>query len=117
MKKPKDVKDYISKAPASIRKKLNKIRKTIKEIAIEAEESISYGMPFYAYKGRLVYFSFMKNHIGLYIPPPIIEDHKSDLTKYKTSKSAIQFPLDKELPLELIKKLIKARIKYNEDRD
>jgi len=56
----------------------------------------------------------MKSHIGLYLRPPIIEEHKHELAAYKTTKSAIHFPLDKKLPIALIKKLVKARMKKNE---
>lgn len=77
------------------------------------EEKISYGMPFYDYKGRLVYFAAQKYYVGLYIPPPIIENHSKDLRNYTTTKSAIHFPNDKPISVELIKKLLKARIEYN----
>lgn len=109
-----NVDDYISQAPRAVQSKLKELRKTIKEVAPEAEEKMSYGMPYYGYKGRLVYFAHAKKHIGLYIPPPIIENHKSELKQYVTSVSAIQFPLDKDLPFSLIKKLIIARMKHNE---
>jgi uncharacterized protein YdhG (YjbR/CyaY superfamily) len=68
-------------------------------------------MPYYHYRGRLVYFSAFKNHIGLYIPPPIIEEHKKELKKYGTSKSAVRFPMNGKLPVMLITKLIKARMR------
>jgi uncharacterized protein YdhG (YjbR/CyaY superfamily) len=71
-------------------------------------------MPYYHYKGRLVYFGLSKKHIGLYIPSPIIEEHKNELESYDTTKATICFPLDKKLPIMLIKKLIKARAKKND---
>lgn len=108
------VDDYISQKPEEIQNKLIQLRKLIKEIAPEAKEKISYGMPFYEYKGRLVYFALMKNHIGLYIPPPIIEQHKKELENYGTTVSAVHLPLDKDLPVALITQLIKARMKHNE---
>lgn len=108
------VDDYISQKPEEIQSKLIQLRKLIKEIAPEAKEKISYGMPFYEYKGRLVYFALMKNHIGLYIPPPIIEQHKKELENYGTTVSAVHLPLDKDLPVALITQLIKARMKHNE---
>jgi len=77
-------------------------------------ERISYGMPFYDYKGRLAYFGLAKAHIGLYIPPPVIEEHKKELADYETAKSTVRFPLDKKLPVTLIKKLVQARMKKNE---
>jgi uncharacterized protein YdhG (YjbR/CyaY superfamily) len=74
-------------------------------------------MPYYRYKGRLVYFGLSKKHIGLYISTPIVEEHKSELKGYETTKSTIRFPLDKRLPAMLIKKLIKARINKNNESD
>ncbi|MCL4338474.1 DUF1801 domain-containing protein [Patescibacteria group bacterium] len=114
MKAAKNVYDYIDSAPKEIQAKLKELRKIIKEVVPDAKESISYGMAFYAYKGRLVYFGLQKKHIGLYIPPPIIENHKYDLRDYKTTKSAIHLSLSQKLPVALIKKLIKARVKHNE---
>lgn len=113
----KTVDEYIAAAPKNLQEKLKQLRLVIKEIAPKALETISYSMPFYSYKGRLVYFACAKHHIGLYIPPPIIGDHAQQLKEYVTSKSAIQFPLDQDLPVELIKKLLKARIMYNEKNE
>lgn len=108
------VDDYISFAPKEVQSKLYAIRAAIKEVAPKALEKISYGMPYYGYKGRLVYFAHAKKHIGLYIPPPIIENHADELEGYVTAKSTVQFPLDQELPLNLIKKLVKARVMWND---
>ena len=116
MKKAKDVDEYIAKAPKEVRGKLKELRAIIKSAAPKAEERISYGMPYYGYKGRLVYFAFAKKHIGLYVPPPIIEEHKKELKNYETAKATVRFPLNKKLPLSLIKKLVKARVKKNEAR-
>ena len=116
MKKAKDVDKYIAKAPKEVQGKLKELRAIIKSVAPKAEERISYGMPYYGYKGRLVYFAFAKKHIGLYVPPPIIEEHKKELKNYETAKATVRFPLNKKLPLSLIKKLVKARAKKNEAR-
>ena len=110
----KDVDSYIASVPKEVQGKLKEIRKAIREVAPTAKESISYGMPYYDYKGRLAWFAVMKTHIGLYLRPPVIEEHKLELASYKTTKSAIHFPLDKKLPIPLIKKLLKARVKKNE---
>ncbi len=114
MKSAKSVDEYITTSPAHVQNKLKKLRKLIKTIAPDAQEKISYGMPYYGYKGRLVYFAYMKNHIGLYIPPPVIEDHKNELKTYVTAVSTVRFPLDKDLPLGLIRKLVKARMQINQ---
>ncbi len=114
MKKAKDVDEYIAKAPKEVRGKLKELRAIIKSAAPKAEERISYGMPYYAYKGRLAYFQLWKKHIGLYVPTPVIEEHESELKDYEAAKATVRFPLDKKLPVALIKKLVKARVKKNE---
>ena len=116
MKKAKDVNEYIAKAPREVRGKLKEIRGIIKAAAPKAEERISYGMPYYAYKGRVAYFQEWKEHIGLYVPPPIIEEHKSELKNYVIAKATVRFPLDKKLPAGLIKKLVRARVRKNEEK-
>jgi uncharacterized protein YdhG (YjbR/CyaY superfamily) len=110
------VDEYINSAPDALQDRLQELRKAIKDVAPDAEEKLSYGMPYYDYKGRLAYFAFAKHHIGLYIPPPIIANHKNELKDYVTSVSAIQFPLDRELPMPLIKQLVKARLRHNEEQ-
>lgn len=117
MLKAKSVDSYISNAPKEIRKKLEEMRNIIRATAPKAEERISYGMPFYDYQGRLVYFAFNKNHIGLYIPPPTIAEHKKELKDYRTTKSAIPLHLDKKLPQSLIRKLIRAKMAHNEAKN
>lgn len=113
-KTPKDVDEYIAGAPKEVKSKLIELRAAIREAAPTAVERISYGMPYYDYKGRLAWFGFAKAHIGLYIRPPVIEEHKSELEGYETTKSTVRLPLDKQLPIALIKKLVKARMKKNE---
>ena len=113
MRTASSVKEYISSSPKGVQGKLGELRTVIKSVAPKAEEGISYGMPYYSYKGRLVYFGLSKNHIGLYVPPPVIADHKNDLENYTTTKSAVHLSLDKKLPVTLIRKLVKARMKRN----
>ncbi len=108
-----DVDSYISSAPEEVRGKLLQVRKAILEVAPDAKESISYGMPFYDYHGRLVWFGLSKKHIGLYLRPPVIEEHEKELKGYTTTKSAVQLPIDQEMPIALIKKLVKARMTIN----
>ncbi len=114
MEKAKDVNGYIAKAPEEMRGKLKELRATIKSAAPQAKEGISYGMPYYAYKGRLAYFRLWKKHIGLYLPTPVIAEHKRELKDYETNKATVRFPLDKKIPVALIKKLIRARAAKNE---
>ena len=112
----KNVDDYIAAAPKKLQPKLIQLRRIIKSAVPKAIEKISYGMPYYGYKGRLVYFRLSKNHIGLYIPTPIIEEHKKELKNYSTSKATVRFPIGKPIPVSLIKKLVKARVKKNEEK-
>ena len=112
MRKVKNVNSYIAKAPKISQAKLKEMRATIRKVAPNAVESISYGMPGYD-KGRIAWFASMKGYIGLYLRTPIIEEHAKELERYETTKSAIHFPLDEKLPATLIKKLIRARMKRN----
>ncbi len=116
MKPIKNVTEYIARAPKETQSKLRQLRVAIKQAAPGTEERIGYGMPYYYYKGRLAYFSVWKKHIGLYVPTPVIEEHERQLRNYETAKATVQFPLDEKLPLALIKKLIKARVKKNDAR-
>ena|SRR2546422_8637431 len=116
MLRRKDVDAYIATAPKEVRAKLKEIQAVVRKAAPDAEERISYRMPYYSYKGRLAYFAAFKNHIGLYVPTPVVEEHKNELKNYEAAKATVRFPLDKKLPLGLIKKLVKARMKKNEAR-
>jgi uncharacterized protein YdhG (YjbR/CyaY superfamily) len=108
---------YILAAPKEVQAKLREVRAAIKDVAPTAKESISYRIPFYDYKGRLAWFGLYKAHIGLYLRPPVIEEHKKELAKYVTTISAVHFPFDKKLPIPLIKKLVKTRMKKNESEE
>ncbi len=114
MKKATSVNEYIANAPKDLQSRLQQLREAIKDTAPDAEEKLSYGMPYYGYKGRLVYFAYAKGHIGLYVPPPVIQDHKEELKRYETATATVRFPLSEDLPLPLIKKLVKARAAINE---
>ena len=114
--KPKDVNAYIASAPKEVQDRLEELRAAIRKTAPTAVERISYGMPYYEYKGRLAYFSIWKSHIGLYIPTPVVAEHQSELDGYETTKATVRFPLAKKLPVALIKKLVKAQMKKNEAR-
>ena len=83
--KSTNVDAYIAAAPKEVQSKLQALRAAIKAAAPKAEEQISYGMPYYGYKGRLAYFAYAKHHIGLYAMPPIVKDHAKELRKYKTA--------------------------------
>ncbi len=109
----RDVDAYIRATPKGARIKLVQLRKVIKGVAPGALEGISYRIPYYNYDGALVWFAAFKNHIGLFIRPPVIAEHKRELKGYETTKSAIHLPIEKPLPVGLIRKLVKARIAEN----
>jgi uncharacterized protein YdhG (YjbR/CyaY superfamily) len=115
MKPPKNVDEYIAQAPEEAQGKLQELREVIRATAPEAEERISYSMPYYDYKGRLVYFQLWKKHIGFYVPTPVVEEHKSEVQGYETTDATIRFPLNEKLPIDLIKKLVEARVKKNDE--
>jgi uncharacterized protein YdhG (YjbR/CyaY superfamily) len=115
MSQVKDVDEYIAQTPPEAQERLQALRAAIKSTAPNAQEGISYGMPYYHYKGRLVYFQLSKKHIGFYVPTPVLEEHQSDLQGYETTNATVRFPLDKPLPLDLVKKLVQARVSKNDE--
>ncbi len=111
--KPIDFDDYISGFPAEVKEMLERLRATIKNAAPNAEEVISYSMPAFKLNGLLIYFAGYKNHIGLYPMASGIAAFKKELSIYKGAKGSVQFPIDKPLPLTLIKKIVKFRVAEN----
>ena len=110
----KDINEYIAGFPESVRGILEALRATIKEAAPGAEETISYAIPAFKLKGRmLVYFAGFKNHIGLYPAPRGNEAFKKELSGYKGGKGTVQFPLNEPIPLPLVAKIVKFRAKEN----
>jgi uncharacterized protein YdhG (YjbR/CyaY superfamily) len=105
--------EYIALFPASIQRKLKELRATIKAAAPTAEEKISYMMPAFALNGTLVYFAAFKDHISFFPTSSGVNAFKKDLSIYDLSKGTIRFPLDKPLPLALIKKIVKFRVVEN----
>lgn len=114
MARPRDVDAYIAAAPSEAQPLLRRLREVIKAAAPTAEEKISYGMPFYEYHGRLVYFAGYKNHVGLYAALPADSKYSSELKKYIAAKSTVRFPLRDPLPVALVEKLVRTRVKENE---
>lgn len=111
-----DIDDYIDSFPKEINQKLKELRALIKKTAPKAEETISYGMPAYKLNGPIIYFAAFKNHIGIYPTASPIVAFKKELKKYKTSKGAIQIPIEEPIPKKLITDLIKFKIKENADK-
>lgn len=105
-----NIDEYHAAQPAEVRETLEKLRHAIRQAAPLATETISYGMPAFRANKVLVYYAFQKKHIGFYPTPNPIVHFKKELEKYNTSKGAIQFPLDKPLPLTLIERIVKLRL-------
>lgn len=112
----KNVDEYLNALPSTVRSIAGKVRQTIKAAAPEAEEAISYQMPAYKYHGWLVYFAAYKNHIGFYPTPGGIKAFKKELSAYKGAKGSVRFPIDKPIPFSLISKIVKFRVKENEEK-
>ncbi len=110
--KPTTIDEYIITFSQETQKALQEVRNVIKQIVPEADETISYAIPTFKVNNKvLVHFAAFTNHIGLYAMPTAHEAFKKDFAKYKTGKGSVQFPLNEPLPVELIKKVIKYRIK------
>ena len=112
-KKPANIDEYIGTFPNDVQEILEKVRVTIQNAAPDAKEKISYSMPAYEQNGIVVYFAAFKNHIGLYALPSGHEAFKEELSKYKSGKGSVQFPLDQPMPYDLIAKIVKFRVKEN----
>jgi uncharacterized protein YdhG (YjbR/CyaY superfamily) len=103
--------EYIKSFPVDIQAGLKQLRALIRRAAPEAQEKISYQMPTFYLNGNLVHFAAYPKHIGFYPTPSAIEAFQKELSKYKSSKGAVQFPLDAPLPLKLIERIVKFRVK------
>ncbi len=109
----KSIDEYISSFPRQTQKKLKELRGVIKELAPQAQEKISYQIPTFFLNGNLVHFAAHSKHIGFYPGSGAINAFKNELSKYKNSKGTVQFPLAEPMPLNLIKKIVKFRVKVN----
>jgi uncharacterized protein YdhG (YjbR/CyaY superfamily) len=113
-KAAKNVDEYIEGFPPEVASKLKQLRKTIRATAPKAEELISYGIAGYKYHGMLIYFAGFKNHVSVYPAPRGADAFKKELAAYKGGKGTVQFPLDKPIPLYMVKRIIKFRLAENE---
>lgn len=112
-KKPGSVDAYIGRYPKDVQTLLRKMRATVKKAAPRAQELISYGVPAYTFHGSLVWFAAFKHHIGLYPRASGISAFKKELEGFKQAKGSVQFPLNKPLPLALVARIVKFRVKEN----
>ncbi|MBX9789330.1 MAG: DUF1801 domain-containing protein [Pirellulales bacterium] len=107
------VDDYIATFPRGVRANLRKIRATIRKAAPNAEERISYRMPGYFQRGVLIYFAGHEQHIGLYPAPRGVPQFAAELSAYEGGKGTIRLPLDRPIPLDLIRRIVKFRVAEN----
>jgi uncharacterized protein YdhG (YjbR/CyaY superfamily) len=112
-KEYKNIDEYIATFPEGVQTVLQKLRQAIRDSAPEAKEAISYQMPAFKLNGTLVWFAAFKNHIGFYPTSSAIAAFKEKLSSYEVSKGTIRFPIDKPIPFELVKEIVKFRVKQN----
>jgi len=105
--------EYISSFPEEVQVILKDIRETIRETAPGAEEAISYGIPTFKLNGNLVHFAAFKNHIGFYPAPSGIEAFRKEISRYQHSKGTVQFPIDEPIPFDMIRRIVRFRVKEN----
>jgi len=115
----KTVGEYLDTISTDLRTRLEKIAEVVRQAAPSAENRISYNMPAFFYKGRLVYFCAFKNHIGFYpASMTVFEEFKNELGKFKQSgRGTIQFQNHEALPVGLIRKIVEFRVKENEKKE
>lgn len=111
--KTNSIDEYIGGFSKEVQELLQQVRATIRAAAPGAEEAIKYAMPTFILNGNLVHFAAFKNHIGFYPVPSGLAAFKKELSVYKGGKGSVQFPLDKPMPLNLIKKIVQFRVKEN----
>jgi uncharacterized protein YdhG (YjbR/CyaY superfamily) len=109
--KPQTVAEYIQLAPKEAQAKLREMRACIRKVAPGASESLKWGMPAFSYQRVLVVYAAYKHHIGFYPTSAAVKAFAKELSGYKTAKGSIQFPLEKRLPLPLIRKITALRVK------
>ena len=113
----KTIDEYIKASPKDVQSILQRLRLTIQKAAPEAVETISYQMPTFKLNGKgLVYFAAFKNHIGFYPIPSGIEAFKKELSRYKQGKGSVQFPIDKPIPYDIVRKIVRFRAKEIQER-
>src|SRR6266852_7582764 len=114
---PKSITEYINTAPKEAQKKLREMRACIRAAAPGVKESLKWGMPAFSYGRILVTFAAFRHHIGFYPTPSAVSAFAKDLSKYATASASIQFPLEKPLPLPLIRKITAFRVRESIEED
>ncbi|HZM85564.1 MAG TPA: DUF1801 domain-containing protein [Blastocatellia bacterium] len=113
---PKDIDAYVAGFPNDVQEILQKIRRTIRKAAPDADETIKYHMPTFTLNGNLIHFAAFKKHIGVYPVPRGDERFKDELARYDGEKSTVRFPLDQRIPFGLISRIVKFRAKQNREK-
>jgi uncharacterized protein YdhG (YjbR/CyaY superfamily) len=109
-KPAKNIDEYVARCPKEVQWLLMQMRRTIRRAAPQATERISYGIPTFFLNGNLVHFAAFKKHMGFYPTPSGIAAFQQELSPYKWSKGAVQFPMHKRLPLDLVSRMVKFRV-------
>jgi len=113
---------YIARCPTNVQAKLKEVRLAIREAAPGATETMSYfeipgySYPGYDYNGMFAWFSFKEPYVGLHLRPPVIQDHERELASYATTRAIVRLPLDKKIPVPLVKKLVRASIRVMKEK-
>jgi uncharacterized protein YdhG (YjbR/CyaY superfamily) len=115
--KPKTADEYISAAPKEAREKLREMRAAIRAAAPGATESLKWGMPAFSYARILVTFAAHKHHIGFYPTSSAVRAFREDLTAFKTAAGSVQFPMERPLPVALIRKITAFRVREFLEKD
>ncbi len=113
---PRNIDEYIQGFPVKTQTLLKKIRATIRKAAPKAEEAMKYGIPTFVFHGNLVHFGGYGRHIGFYPTPSAIQKFRAELAPFEGTKGAVRFPLDKPLPLALIRRMVLFRVAENLER-
>ena len=113
MRKIRTLDEYFSALPAETRVALETLRKAIRETAPQAEETIIYRIPAFKWNGMLVWYAAFKTHIGFYPKASAMAAFHKEMIAYKSSKVVIQFPIGTRIPVALVKKIVKFRLKEN----
>jgi uncharacterized protein YdhG (YjbR/CyaY superfamily) len=113
---PVTIDEYIATFPPDVRRLLRQVRATIRKAAPEAQEKISYQIPTFFLHGNLVHFGAFKKHIGFYPAPTGLKQFEKELSRYEGAKGSVRFPLDQPMPLALIARIVKFRVRKNLER-
>ena len=113
---PSPIADYIAEFPPDVQAKLREMHRVIREATPEATEAIKYGIPTLVLGENLVHFAAFKNHIGFYPTSSPIRAFAEELRDFKTSKGAVQFPLNKPIPFDLVRRIVAFRVREAKER-